>query len=144
MLHAAALFFLMRLWPVGNTPFNSKPERTVVHVPYSQFVRSIKQNEVGTVHIDGLTISYALRPTSKLLSNQPADSKNAEIAFSTTRPADYSVPYDVMERNKVDFSAADRRSNHVSLLVSLLNSASSPPPSSMSTAQTPHQHARLR
>jgi hypothetical protein len=31
--------------------------------------------------------------------------------FSTVRPADYSVPYAVLEKNAVAFSAVDKRSN---------------------------------
>lgn len=31
--------------------------------------------------------------------------------FSTVRPSDYSVPYSVLEKNSVAFSAVDKRSN---------------------------------
>lgn len=30
--------------------------------------------------------------------------------FTTVRPSDYSVPYSVMEKNSVAFSAVDKRS----------------------------------
>lgn len=37
--------------------------------------------------------------------------EQAKVVFSSVRPADYSVPYSVLEKNGVAFSAVDKRSN---------------------------------
>jgi hypothetical protein len=46
--------------------------------------------------------------------------------FSTVRPQDYSVPYSVLEKNSVAFSAVDKRSNKLlTVMVSVSSSSSS-------------------
>jgi len=42
----------------------------------------------------------------------PAEgAEHTKVMFSSVRPADYSVPYSVLEKNGVAFSAVDKRSN---------------------------------
>eukprot|EP00951_Prasinocladus_malaysianus_P029344 scaffold270346_cov34-Prasinocladus_malaysianus.AAC.1 len=79
----------------------------------------IKTNEIQTVSVDGTHITYALRPNSPRMRNLqlPEGSENLRISYSTIRPADYSIPYDQMLNNKIQFSAVDKRNNR---LVSIL------------------------
>lgn len=47
-----------------------------------------------------------------LYAAESIDSSEANrVMFTTVRPADYSVPYNVMEKNSVAFSAVEKRSN---------------------------------
>jgi hypothetical protein len=114
------LFFLMRLWPMGGRMGMSDNESVVIQVPFSEFVRHVKNNDVQTVSIDGLGINFGLRPGSlKLKSPSDTPEQKTQVAFSTVRPADYSVPYTLLESNGVQFSAVDKRSNRfLTILVS--------------------------
>lgn len=93
-------------------------DSVVVQVPFSEFIRRIKLNEINSVSIDGAHINFALKPSSPLLINRPEGSENARISFCTTRPTDYSVPYELLEQNAVQFTAMDKRGNRLmSILV---------------------------
>jgi hypothetical protein len=106
------LFFLMRLWPMGGRMGMSDNESVVIQVPFSEFVRHVKNNDVQTVSIDGLGINFGLRPGSlKLKSPSDTPEQKTQVTFSTVRPADYNVPYTLLESNGVQFSAVDKRSN---------------------------------
>ena len=89
----------------------SDSEAVVVQVPFSEFVRRLKHNDVQSVSIDGLHINFGLKPGSLLLENTPRGSDNTQVSFATVRPADYNVPYDLLESNSVQFSAVDKRNN---------------------------------
>ena len=86
-------------------------ENVVVQVPFSEFVRRVKKDEIHTVYLDGLHVNFGLRPSSSALANLPEGSEKARITFATVRPGDYSVPYDILEANGVQFSAIDKRNN---------------------------------
>jgi len=132
LFNVVVLYVLMRIWPIGGrSGLGGEPDHVVVQVPFSEFVRRIKQDEVQSVSVDGLQLNFALRPTSPLLAARPEGSDAAKITFYTVRPADYGVPYEILESHGVTFSAVDRKSNrlmsilvyalYVGLLLSALN-----------------------
>lgn len=124
-------YLLTRIWPLGGRMNFGDSDSVVVQVPFSEFVRRIKHDEIHSVSMDGTHINFALRPTSPLLINRPEGSENARISFCTVRPTDYSVPYETLERNAVQFTAVDKRGNrfmtimvyglYIGLLLSALN-----------------------
>lgn len=125
------IFFLMRMWPLGGRTGTPENETVMVQVAFSEFVRKVKSDEVHSVAFDGLHITYTLKPTSPLVPTPPEGSKEAKVSFSTVRPADYNIPYEVLETNQVQFSALDRRGNkfmtilvyalYIGLLLTALN-----------------------
>lgn len=104
---------LMRLWPMGGRGGLNDNDNVVVQVPFSSFVNRVKNDDVQSVAIDGLHITFALKPGSLLLKNPSEGTDTAKVSFSTIRPADYSVPYDVLEKHQVQFSAVDKRNNRL-------------------------------
>ncbi|GBF89670.1 ATP-dependent zinc metalloprotease FTSH, chloroplastic-like [Raphidocelis subcapitata] len=118
LLNVMALFFLIRLWPVGGKGLGARPDSITLQVPFSEFVRRVRANDVASVSVDGLDINFALKPGSSLLRDPPAGAEATRVSFSTVRPPDYSLPYSVLESNGVSFGAVDKRGNWMlSLLV---------------------------
>jgi hypothetical protein len=58
------LFFLMRLWPLGGRLGLGESETLVMSVPFSEFVRRVRHDDVSTVSVDGLHVSFSLKPGS--------------------------------------------------------------------------------
>ena len=80
----------------------------------------MKSNDVQAVTVDGVNISYTLRPNSTRFKalQLPDGTENLRISYSTVRPADLSTPYDTMLHNKIQFQAVDKRNNRfTSILV---------------------------
>jgi hypothetical protein len=117
LLNVAFAFFLLRLWPMGSRNGFNDSDSLVVPVPFSEFVRRVKENDVRTVTMEGLTINYALRTTSPLLANPPQGVDATKLTFSTIRPADYAVPYDLLEKHNVMFSAVAKSGTNFSTLL---------------------------
>ncbi|KAI8474959.1 MAG: hypothetical protein J3K34DRAFT_489397 [Monoraphidium minutum] len=111
LLNVMALFFLVRLWPMGGRGLGARPESVNLQVPFSEFVRRVRANDVSSVSVDGLDIAFSLKPGSSLLKDPPAGAEGARVSFSTVRPPDYSLPYSVLEGNGVSFAAVDKRGN---------------------------------
>ena len=71
----------------------------------------------GTALHTGLPSNPAAAPpcparSSRCVPAAPAEgSEGGQVLFATLRPADCSVPYAVLEKNGVAFSAVDKRSN---------------------------------
>lgn len=132
ILNVVMGFFLLRLLPLNGRPQGVGGESSVVvQVPFSDFVQRARRNEVQAVSIDGVHMSYSLRPSKRLYKDLPAAAQNVKISFQTVRPADFPTPYDTLLANGVSFNAIDKRSNklfnflvygfYVGLLISVLN-----------------------
>jgi hypothetical protein len=67
LLNLIMLFFLMRLWPLGGRLGLGEAETLVMSVPFSEFVRRVRHDDVHTVSLDGLHISFTLKPGSLTL-----------------------------------------------------------------------------
>eukprot|EP00878_Enallax_costatus_P018327 GHUV01019288.1.p1 GENE.GHUV01019288.1~~GHUV01019288.1.p1 ORF type:complete len:345 (+),score=69.17 GHUV01019288.1:331-1365(+) len=111
LVNLLMLFFVMRIWPVGGRLGLGEAETVVVTVPFSEFIKRVRHDDVQTVAMDGMHISFSLKPSSITLPDTLGSSDASRVMFTTVRPADYSVPYSVMEKNSVAFSAVDKRSN---------------------------------
>lgn len=80
------------------------------------------QHELQLLCLWDLQVMLAI--CSALLHADVLDSSEAQrVVFTTVRPSDYSVPYTVLEKNSVAFSAVDKRSNKLlTVMVSVLQS----------------------
>jgi hypothetical protein len=67
VLNLLMLFFLMRMWPVGGRVGLGEGETLVMSVPFSQFIKRVKQDDVQSVAVDGMHISFSLKPSSLAL-----------------------------------------------------------------------------
>lgn len=111
VVNVAALFLLMRFWPIPGTQTPlSRPDGVTVRMGYSQFARSVKRNEISRLAIDGNTLTFQMRPTADFLRNLPTELEPERITFQTVRPPDLPTPYDTLMVNGVEFSAVDKRS----------------------------------
>ncbi|CAG9464471.1 unnamed protein product [Pedinophyceae sp. YPF-701] len=120
LLHGLALYFFCRLAGVPMGTPQAKETPTVTYkVPYSQFLKEVKSNQVADVLLDGqYNIDFTPRassPTALEVRQRYAEqhSGGANIVFSTVRPDTCAVPYDAMTRNGVTFGASERRSNRL-------------------------------
>ena len=83
-------------------------------MPFSTFVRNVRQNDVLAVAIDRRALSYRLRPSAvpkmfpKSASQLPP---GGSVLLRTLRPGDYATPYDAMLKNGVQFSAVEKQQN---------------------------------
>eukprot|EP00798_Chlamydomonas_sp_ICE-L_P032214 gene32214-16772_t len=96
LFNVVVFWMLMRLWPVGGAGTRagegmSDPDVNV-QVPFSEFVKQLRRNDVRAVSIDGVVLNFKLKPTSPLLVPQTGTSANMQqVSFSTIRPTDYST-----------------------------------------------------
>lgn len=97
------------LWPMGGRLNLAESDSLVVPVAFSEFIRRVKNDDVRSVFSDGASLSFTVKPTSSLLAGLPDTGAAVDVTFSTTRPADYSIPYATMEANGVEFGAVGRR-----------------------------------
>ena len=110
VINIMALFFLMRFWPVpSNQNPLGRPDAIKVKVAYSEFLKSVKKNEISKLVVDGVRISYILKPSSDIFTSAPEELDRNSFSFETTRPTDLPTPYDLLISNGVQFSALDKR-----------------------------------
>jgi hypothetical protein len=64
------LFFLMRMWPVGGRMGLGEGETLVMSVPFSEFIKRVKHDDVQSVAVDGMHISFSLKPSSLALPGE--------------------------------------------------------------------------
>ncbi|GMH42487.1 hypothetical protein BSKO_10406 [Bryopsis sp. KO-2023] len=105
------LFFLLRLWPVGGRSGMAESQAVNLNVPFSEFIRRVKSNDVDTVQMDGAEITFSVRPNSRLLTDVPEGLDPVRVSYSTVRPGDYPTPYEVLEHHGVRFSAVEKKGN---------------------------------
>ena len=125
VFNLTALFLLMRIWPLSGRSPLGQPQAVSVPVPFSEFIQQAQSAQVVSVIVDNRNIKYVLRPDARVFENIPQTEEPVRVAFQTTRPADYAMPYDMLMAQDVQFSAVDSRNNSfltvmVSLLLTLL------------------------
>lgn len=117
-LNVAMLYLLMRIWPVGGRAgLSSSPNKSVesmnVRVPFSEFIRRVRQDEVEAVVLDGPQVGFTPRTTTDLTTLSNSMEGHVRITYFTQRPIDYVMPYDKLESNGVVFSTLDQRHDKV-------------------------------
>jgi hypothetical protein len=70
LLNLLMLFFLMRMWPVGGRMGLGEGETLVMSVPFSEFIKRVKHDDVQSVAVDGMHISFSLKPSSLALPGE--------------------------------------------------------------------------
>ncbi|GLC33743.1 hypothetical protein PLESTM_000106500 [Pleodorina starrii] len=85
--NVAVLFALMRLWPAGRGAGGEVSEEAILKMPYSDFVRCAKSNEVEAVTVDGLKVFFSLRSSSPLLQQRRQKLALAAQHHTTTATA---------------------------------------------------------
>ncbi|KAL2650750.1 hypothetical protein R1flu_018878 [Riccia fluitans] len=150
LLQLSVVVLLMRLLrpgfpfpgPAGsNTSTEANVGTTYVSVSFSEFLQRVQRNDVKSVEIDGVHLTFSLRPQaasaveqqqvvegqeneghqlgqSELVQLARSTTPSKRVLFTTTRPSDMTTPYAQMLDNGVDFGAPDKRS------VRLINSFS--------------------
>ena len=114
ILNVLAFMLLIRIVPmpgVSNSPL-SQPDGVVLRISFSEFVRSVRRNEIARVVVDGNHLSYALQPKSEIfikgaLKDIAFDQR--KISFETMRPTDWPTPYETMLANGVQISAVEKK-----------------------------------
>ena len=111
LFNVLAFCLLMRLWPLqGKSPLGDA-QTVNLQVPFSTFVQQTNGKQVSAVTVDGLTLKYTLRENADLLQHLPESAQSVKVAFQTTRPADYAMPYEQLLKHGVQFGAVEARHN---------------------------------
>ncbi|KAG6552906.1 hypothetical protein Mapa_005562 [Marchantia paleacea] len=149
LLQLSVVVLLMRLLRPGfpfpghggnNATAEANVGTTYVSVSFSEFLQRVQRNDVKNVEVDGVHLTFSLRPQaigaveqqvverqenegyqlgqSELVQIARSSTPSKRILFTTTRPSDMTTPYAQMLDNGVDFGAPDKRS------VRLINSFS--------------------
>lgn len=102
-----------------------------VQVPFSEFIQQTDSDHVSVVTVDNRSVKYTLRPDAPAFRNIPQKDGAVNVAFQTTRPADYAMPYGTLVKQGVQFAAVDSRNSpiltvmvyamYIGLLLSALN-----------------------
>lgn len=111
VFNLTALFLLLRIWPLSGRSPIGHPQAVSVPVPFSEFIQQAQSQQVVSVTVDNRTIKYILRPDSPVFADIPKAEEPVSVAFQTTRPADYAMPYDMLMAQNVQFGAVDGRNN---------------------------------
>ncbi len=113
---------LLRIFPmpgVSNSPL-SQPDGVVLRITFSEFVKSVRRNEIARVVVDGNHLSYALQPTSQIFTKgalKDVAFDQRKITFETTRPTDWPTPYETMLANGVQISAVEKKGGILSTML---------------------------
>lgn len=111
LFNVLAFCLLMRLWPLqGKSPLGDA-QAVNVQVPFSTFVQQANGKQVSAVTIDGTALRYTLRQDADLLQHLPESAQPVSIAFQTTRPVDYAMPYDQLLKHGIQFGAVKSKHN---------------------------------
>lgn len=111
LLNVLGVCLLMRIWPLhGKSPLGNAQTGSV-QVPFSTFVQHTNQQQISAVTVDGTHLTYSLRPDADLIQSLPESAQSVKIAFQTTRPADYAMPYDTLLKNGIQFGAVETQHN---------------------------------
>ncbi|KAJ7549807.1 hypothetical protein O6H91_07G070500 [Diphasiastrum complanatum] len=107
-----------------------------VNVAFSEFLNRIHRNEVDSVEIDGVHLTFSLRPRLRAAAEETREqlamvgmdqgerqtdgaalvhmvrssTPTKRIRYNTIRPTDMTTPYQKMIENGVEFGAPDKRS----------------------------------
>ena len=114
ILNILAFMLFLRIFPmpgVSNSPL-SQPDGVVLRISFSEFVKSVRRNEIARVVVDGNHLSYALQPTAQMFSKgalKDVAFDQRKITFETTRPTDWPTPYEAMLANGVQISAIEKK-----------------------------------
>lgn len=111
VFNLTALFLLMRIWPLSGRSPIGHPQAVSVPVPFSEFIQQAQSQQVVSVTVDNRSVKYILRPDSPVFADIPKTEEPVSVAFQTTRPADYAMPYDMLMAQNVQFGAVDSRNN---------------------------------
>ena len=111
VFNLTALFLLMRIWPLSGRSPLGQAQAVSVPVPFSEFVQQAQSAQVLSVTVDNRSIKYVLHPDAPVFENIPKTEELVSVAFQTTRPADYPMPYDMLVAQNVQFGAVDSRNN---------------------------------
>jgi hypothetical protein len=122
VLNVLAFMVLLRIFPmpgVSNSPL-SQPDGVVLRITFSEFVKSVRRNEIARVVVDGNHLSYALQPTSQIFTKgalKDVAFDQRKITFETTRPTDWPTPYETMLANGVQISAVEKKGGILSTML---------------------------
>ena len=121
VFNLTALFLLMRIWPLSGRSPLGQPQYVSVPVPFSEFIQQAQSAQVASVSVDNRNVMYVLRPDAPVFENIPQTEEPVNVAFKTTRPADYAMPYDMLMAQDVQFGAIDSPNNtFLTVMVSLM------------------------
>nr|QKY65084.1 chloroplast ATP-dependent zinc metalloprotease FTSH7/9 [Passiflora auriculata] len=129
LLLQLGIFMLVMRWlqPRISLPWSKpKQQKTIISVPYSEFLSKIGNNQVQKVEVDGVHIMFKLKNEGSLAtaSGEAASGSNLQesesalrsmaptaktIVYATTRPSDIKTPYEKMLENQVEFGSPDTR-----------------------------------
>ena len=108
-LQGAMFFFAI-------TVISAQLARSTVHVhpvTYSRFLTVVKNDDISALSVDGVYLKWT--PKAPFVIERSGagpmgvTEERMEVEYSAARPDDAKVPYDVLHKNKVDFSAVDQR-----------------------------------
>ncbi len=108
-----AFLLLMRIWPLhGRSPLG-QAQPVAIQVPFSEFIQQTDSDHVSAVTVDNRSVKYTLRPDAPAFRNIPQKDEAVNVAFQTTRPADYAMPYETLVKQGVQFAAVDNRNSPI-------------------------------
>ena len=111
--NVTAFLLLMRIWPLhGRSPLG-QAQPVAVQVPFSEFIQQTDSDHVSAVTVDNRSVKYTLRPDAPAFRNIPQKDEAVNVAFQTTRPADYAMPYGTLVKQGVQFAAVDSRNSPI-------------------------------
>ena len=104
---------LLNIWPMqGKSPapgYIAPGKFVTLKLPFSDFLSTLKKNEIAFMAVDGNHLRYKLKPQSSVFARLGTPTDNVEqIWFDSVKPRDYRVPYDTLLVNGARFTTLER------------------------------------
>ena len=110
-LSLLVLNILLNVWPMQKSPAPGylPPGRYVtVKLAFSDFLKSLKKNEISFIAIEGNHLKCKLKPDASAYGSFRIDIDKSAIWFDTVKPRDYRLPYDTLMSNGAMFTTIEK------------------------------------
>lgn len=110
-LSLLVLNILLNVWPMQKSPAPGylPPGRYVtIKLPFSDFLKSLKKNEISFIAIEGNHLKCKLKPDASAYGSFRIDIDKSAIWFDTVKPRDYRLPYDTLMSNGAMFTTIEK------------------------------------
>jgi len=110
-LSLLVLNILLNVWPMQKSPAPGylPPGRYVtIKLPFSDFLKSLKKNEISFIAIEGNHLKCKLKPDASAYGSFRVDIDKSAIWFDTVKPRDYRLPYDTLMSNGAMFTTIEK------------------------------------
>lgn len=98
----------------GKENQSSAAATIVKYVPFSDFLRAVNEGRVESVEVEGTKLVFLPKSGTGMMARElQEDGVWKHCKFATLRPADFPMPYELLQKMQVSFGAPYRPNNQI-------------------------------